>query len=374
MKKILFYLLITFAAITITGCDDDDSFNAADVTPVEALYAPEDNAFFDLEAQSSAVFEWQAAKAADNGVVLYEVAFDLADGDFSNPIFVMPSDGNGFQNTLTIPFTELNRIAGFAGIQPENTGKLKWTVHSSKGINVKKSDVFRTFELERPGGFPTPDQLFLTGDATEGGTDLSMAVPFKKTGSDNFEIYTSLKPGSYQIITRTSGTPEVFHVEDNKLKADGETTITDSENIYRLRLDFSDGSVSISTIDKVELWFPTFGEFQFTFDYAGNGTWEALNEHIEFNEVSYGREERYKFRFTVTTAGNTAEEWYGSTNADNQRPTSDSPESYFYMVPAPSDEYTNTFKFATEVDMADVNITILFNADVEEYVHKIEIL
>lgn len=374
MKTKLFCLFIACAAIMLISCDDDDSFNAADVSPVQALYTPGDNDFFDLGAQSSAVFEWQTARTADNGVVLYEVAFDVEDGDFSDPIFVMPSDGNGFQNTLTLPFTQLNRIAGFAGIQPENTGKLKWTVLSSKGVNVKKSEVFRTFEVERPGGFATPDQLFLTGDATEAGTDLSMAIPFKKTGSDNFEIYTSLKPGSYKLVTRNSGTPEIFFVADNKLQADGETTITDSEKIYRLRVDFSDGSVNISTIDNVELWFPTYGEFPFAFDYAGNGTWEALNEHIEFKEVSYGREERYKFRFTVTTDGNTLEEWYGSSNTDNQKPTGDSPDSYFYMVPAPSDEYSNTFKFAIEVDRSDVNISIFFNADVEEYTHQIDVI
>jgi hypothetical protein len=51
----------------------------------------------------------------------------------------MPSDGNGLYNKLTISFKDLNKIADLAGIQPQETGKLKWTVMSSKGINVQKS-------------------------------------------------------------------------------------------------------------------------------------------------------------------------------------------------------------------------------------------
>lgn len=374
MKNIYTKLLIMLTLVLAVSCSDDDSLSNTNVTPVGALYAPENNKFFNLGAQSTALFEWEASKSEDNGVVLYDVVFDKEDGDFSNPVYVMPSDGKGFQRTLNLPFGELNRIAGMAGIPSEGIGKLKWTVNASKGINIQSTDVFGVIEVERPGGFPTPDELFITGSATETGDDLASAYGLKKIGATKFEIYTSLKEGEYQFATRKNGTPELYSITESKLKENGTTAYSGEEGVYRIRLDFSDGSVEMTEVEKVELWFPPQSSFLFEFVYAGNGTWEALNKPIIFKEESWGRDERYKFRFTLSDGTQSVEEWYGSTNADNQRPTADSPEAYWYMVPAPSDDWSNCFKFADQVDGSNVDIQIIYNTSVSDYTHTITVL
>ncbi|MFD2826765.1 SusE domain-containing protein [Leeuwenhoekiella polynyae] len=378
MKSAIGKILVVFALfLGLVSCEDDDSLNIAEVSEVEALYSPENNVFYNLGAQSAAIFEWQASKSADNGVVLYDVVFDEEGGDFSEPLYVTPSDGQGFSNKLNLSFTRLNEIATMAGIASESTGKLQWTVWSSKGLNVKQSSEIRTIEVERPAGFPTPDELFLTGAASEGGEDLAAAMPFVKTGATTYEIYTKLKPGTYKMVTRNSGEPESFYIDsESKLKKDGETTFSGTEAVYRIRLDFSDGTTSMATIDKVELWFPPNGDYLFSLDYAGNGTWEALDKYIEFKEETWGRDERYKFKFTVTTESGTLEEWYGSVNVDNsQAPTLDTADSFYYMVPqSPGEDYNYTFKFRQEVDMANVDLKIYFNADVPEYTHEITVL
>ena len=376
MKNIITKMtaLIAFVA-AFTACDDDESLNVAEVSEVEALYTPENNKFLNLGAKSDIVFEWQASKSGDNGVVMYEVVFDEEGGDFSDPLYVIPSNGRGFNNKLNMEISKLNEIAGMAGIAAEETGKLQWTVWSSKGLNIKKASEINTIEVERPAGFPTPDELFITGTATEGGEDLSAAQSFVKTGLNTFEIYTKLKPGSYQFVTRNAGEPENFYIgTDDKLKKDGETTFTETEAVYRIRMDFSDGTTSMATIDKVELWFPPRGEYMFSFDYAGNGTWEVQDGFVEFKQESWGRDERYKFRFTVTTDGNTEEEWYGSTNRDNNQPNQNTPDSFYNMVLKEYSYWDYTFKFRSEVDMSNVNIQIFFNADVPEYTHEITVL
>lgn len=374
MKNLISKLFFIAAALVAVGCETDDSLSHTEVSPVEALYSPEDNTFYNLGAQSSAVFEWQAARAEDNGVVMYEVAFDEEGGDFSEPIYVIPSDGKGLQRTLNLSFTVLNQIAGMAGIEPENTGKLQWTVWSSKGINVEKSNLIRTIEVERPGGFPTPDELFITGTATEAGDDLASAIPMKKTGATTFEVYTSLSEGEYQLATRNTGTPETYFIEGEKLKAEGTTTYSGEEKVYRIKVDFSDGSVELTEIQKLELWFAPNGEFLFELPYAGNGTWLADDEFIEFRQESWGRDERYKFKFTVVKNGETQEEWFGSTNADNSRPDANTSPAYWYMVPVTNDHWANTFKFATEVDMSTVDIEVIFNTEVPEYIHNVTIV
>jgi hypothetical protein len=61
-------------------------------------------------------------------------------------------------------------------------------------------------------------------------------------------------------------------------------------------------------------------------------------------------------------AGNGASdsyEWYGSSNGDNQEPTSSTPPAYFYLVPVTSDQWNNCYKFVTStMNNHLVNITV----------------
>lgn len=374
MKSTYLQIVVVAILALFSSCDDDNELTSTNVSSVETLYAPEDNKFYDLGAQSSAVFEWQHAKAEDNGVVLYDVAFDLESGDFSNPIYVISSDGKGFQNVLNLSFTELNKIAEMAGIQAKNIGKLKWTVFSSKGFNLQQSSISRTIEVERPAGFPTPDELFITGSATEAGDAIENAMPLKKTGATTYEIYTSLKPGDYHFVTRKEGTPEVYFINEANLEMDDSTIYSDTEKVFRIRIDFSDASVKIVEVEKTELWFPPLGEYLYDFSYIGNGTWRAANVIVEFKQESWGRDERYKFKFTVNDEGNSVEEWYGSTNGDNQRPNDGTGSEYWYMVPVTNDYWANSFKFDGNADGANTNIDIIFSATVSNYTHSVTIL
>lgn len=372
MKNILYNILgVLTVLVSIFSCQEDTELHT-EVTPVNSLYAPENNAYMNLGAQSSAVFEWEAAKAADNGVVLYEVVFDIESGDFSDPLYLLSADGRGLQRRLTLPFSELNKIAQMAGIQPEGVGKLQWSVQSSKGVNVQPLMEIRTIEVARPAGFPSPDELFLVGSATEAGDELSEAILMKKTSTNTFEAYTTLKSGAYHFASRNTGEPDTFYIDGDKLRADGETEYSGDEKVYRIRVDFSNGTTEISEISKVELWFAPNDVFLTDLPYSSNGTWLVEDFPIEFRQEDWGRDERYKFRFTTLDAeGNTVEEWFGSTNGDNQRPTESTGPAYWYMVPVSDDRWSNSFKFASEVDNATSDISVIFNAEVSNYTHTI---
>ena len=374
MKNNLYKILGVLTVLAgMFSCQEDTELHN-EVTPVNSLYAPENNAYMNLGAQSSAIFEWEAAKAADNGVVLYEVVFDVENGDFSDPLYLIPSDGRGLQRRLTLPFSELNKIAQMAGVQPEGVGKLQWSVQSSKGINVQPLMEIRTIEVARPAGFPSPDELFLVGSATEAGDELSEAILMKKTSSNTFEAYTSLKSGAYHFASRNSGEPDTFYIDGEKLRADGETEYSGDEKVYRIRVDFSNGTTEINEISKVELWFAPNDVFLTDLPYASNGTWTVEDFPIEFRQESWGRDERYKFRFTtLDSEGNSSSEWFGSTNGDNQRPTESTGPAYWYMVPVSDDRWSNSFKFATEVDNANPDISVVFNAEVSNYTHTVTV-
>ncbi|HLN74354.1 MAG TPA: SusE domain-containing protein, partial [Prolixibacteraceae bacterium] len=174
MKSLLIkFSIIASMLLAFVACSDDEDLKDTNVTPVNSLYEPTNAKSVVLQSSASAslYFEWEPAKAADGGMVLYEVAFDKEGGDFSAPIYKMASDNNGGYNHATISHKQLNKIAGMAGIESSETGKLIWTVFSSKGINDIQAKEVRTIELTRLAGFAdVPVDVYVTGEGSEGGT------------------------------------------------------------------------------------------------------------------------------------------------------------------------------------------------------------
>ena len=142
-------LVFAFAA-----CSSDGEVRDLGVTAVKTLYEPDNGKSIVLQASASATlyFEWEPARAEDGGSVLYEIVFDKADGDFSDPLFITTADNNGGNNRATITHKQLNQIAAMAGVESSQQGTLKWTVFSSKGINPVKAEQERTLTLTRLAG------------------------------------------------------------------------------------------------------------------------------------------------------------------------------------------------------------------------------
>lgn len=374
MKKSILSWSTTIAMATLFmfGCDSDDSINTT-ITPVNALFAPSDNLFVKLAptTEASVVFEWEQSKAADGTLVLYEVAFDKESGDFSSPVYKIVSDSKGLENFLTLSHKDLNKIANLAGIPSLSTGKLQWTVLASKGVNVKKSDAVRTIEVERPVGFAEiPADLYITGDATESGVDLANAIKFKQTASGVFELYTSLKSGTYELVDRLQETRKTFSLDGTVITESGTSTVIGDEKVYRIRLDFNNAAANVVEVTKTELWFAPNGEFWFDLPYAGNGIWQASDVSIVFREEDWGRDERYKFRFTINDGGVEKFEWFGSTNSDNSRPTSTTPPAFWYMVPVNDSHWDFCYKFDGEADNSNADVKIIFQA-ATPYTHEV---
>ncbi len=370
-------LAVIFAFLLIIGCKKEKSLDHTQVTEVSTLFTPENNNFLKLQPLSgTAVFEWAQAKAEDSGVVLYEVVFDEEDGDFSKPLYSVSSDGNGLYSKLTFAFKDLNRIAEMAGIQPSAAGKIKWTVWSSKGINVKKSAVVNMLEIERPEGFSSiPADLFLTGAATEGNADLSKAVHFKQIAPGSFELYTSLKAGTYSFAERNSGSPKMYSLSGtNKLIEGGTTTVTGEARPYRMVVDFNAASVTLTQIVSVGLWFAPDNKILFELPYKTNGQWEVKGAPIVFKQESWGRDERYKFRLTVKdAAGAQSTEDFGSSNRDNNRPDASTASSYWHLKSVPTSQWDYCYKFNGNADNKNVDVLLDFSAAATAYTHTVTV-
>ena len=265
-------------------------------------------------------FEWQPTKAEDGSLVMYEVAFINQGGNFDQPLYVIPSDNRGVNPSLSLTHGQLNQLAALAGADFFETANLEWTVLASKGWNVVKAAETRTLSLERPSGFAViPSDVYITGSATEGGTDLAQAVKMKQLEPGVFEVFTKLVPGEYQIVDGKTGTPTTYSLEPDgnmmRIKLGG-TTENATEQVAWIRINFNDINAQIAEVKKMELWYSWDQEFWFDMPYVGNGTWRKEDHTVEMSEVPWGREERHKYRMTYNTGGEDQFHWLNSTFSD----------------------------------------------------------
>ncbi|RFM37065.1 SusE domain-containing protein [Chitinophaga silvisoli] len=373
--KTYFLHILAIMSLLAASCKKDDYKLNTNMKPVPALSAPVDDKYIKLQPTTSAsvAFEWEQARAEDGSLVLYEVVFDKESGDFSAPLATISSDGGGVNNKLTLSHKDLNTIAAKAGIASLATGKLKWTVNASKGYNIQKAAETRTIEVERPNGFAEiPVDVYLTGSATEAGDNLAAAMKLKSTSAGVFEIYTSLKNGTYHFTDRNTGTPTTFYIDGGAVKQDGEGTQTAGTKVYRLQLDFNNAAATVTEITGMGLWFAPENKIMYPLDYVSNGVWSFKNQLINFHQESWGRDERYKFRLSVTAAdGTTGYEWWGSSNADNSRPTSATPLSFWELhLITNSDQYNYCFKFSSDVDTKNCDVNVYFSPE-KTYTHEV---
>ena len=332
--KITVIISLFFA---FNSCSSDGEVRNLGVTAVKTFYEPDNGKAVVLQPSASAslYFEWEPAKAEDSGAVLYEVAFDKADGNFSNPVFITASDNNGGTNHATITHKQLNRIAAMAGVESSAVGTLKWTVFSSKGINPMKASQERTLTLTRLAGFADiPNQLYITGEGTEAGADLANALIMKKLGDGEFEIFTKLTAGkTFKFVSAATGTPTEYSLRGEQVVEGGTSTLPNT-GIYKYYLDFNIGSFTMKEVTKVNL-FLNWSQRKIELPYKGFGVWELLGHEITGLEGSNNTDDRYKFRME-SSDGET--EWRAPNN--DSKPTGN--EAYYYMVERTNvDQWTN---------------------------------
>jgi hypothetical protein len=377
MKKsshpLLFLLLLVGL---LAGCKKDDKALDDTITPVSNYISPADNTFYRLDPPSNAAvtFEWSQARAADGTLVLYEVVFDKDGGDFTKPVYSTVSGTNGLDTKLVLSHGDLNKIANLAGIGSQSQGKLKWMVNASKGLNVVPASAARTMTVERPAGFSViPGNLYLSGSGTEGGATLSQALPFKRLSTGVFELYTKLSPGDVKIVDGTTGTPTNYYISGTKLLEGATTTNpTTTTGVYRMTLDFNNGSAVLTEIQSVGLWVAAQNKVTVTLPYVGKGLWEIDNTPIEFFQFNWGRDERYKFVFMEKDlAGTVKARQYGSTNVDNQPATTTTAAAYFNLVPVADDQWNNSFKFIGAADRKNVDLLVLMQP--AAYTHQVKV-
>lgn len=376
MKALLSKLsIIASLALAFVACDNMGETDSR-LAPTDKLIEPADGKSVVLEASPSAAvyFEWNYSPVETSGTAVYQIAFDKADGDFSKPVYLASSSNNGLDNHISITHKQLNKIAGMIGIKPSDTGSFKWTVFTSKGTNAVKAAQENTITVTRLAGFADiPVDVFVTGEASEGGTDLSKAHKMKAVANGEFEVYTKLVAGKpFNFTDGTTGTPRQFYTANGLVKENGTSTV-ETDGVYRITLDFNTGACTYTLVTRIGFFFCPEDKILFDLPYVGYGVFQA-KETVTFKQESWGRDERYKFRMFVKEDGGKAEvaEWEWATlNQTDARPTPTSPDSYYYLQLLTSkSQWDNKWKLMGDFDGVPATYTIYLTAD-QPYTHSI---
>ncbi|MGN6511426.1 MAG: SusE domain-containing protein [Chitinophaga sp.] len=373
--KICSMLAAVMAIGAFSACEKEKTINS-NISTVKELYYPEVGKYLKLQPATSAVlnFEWSPARAEDGSLVMYEVAFDTLGGDFQRPVYTVASNGNGVQNSLSLSHKVLNSIASKAGIQPSSSGSLQWTVIASKGLNEKRADSSRVIVVERPAGFTEiPANVFVTGAATEGGTDLANAKPMKMGADGVFEIFTRLQDGAFSFVDRNSGTPVTYSINGTRLQEGGQNEQTGSK-IYRIRLDFANAAAEMVEITEAGVFASAYNTTIGKLTYAGDGTWTAENIAIAYYDFGSWKDDRFKFRFlTADAAGTPGMMYYGSVNQSNSTPPdANTPEAYYSLVPVDNSQWDYTYKYPAGADGKSGDFTLHLNAE-KDYSYELTV-
>ena len=380
MNAILNKLLIVVSLIlAFTACKEEMGKLDSRLSPVKNLIEPANAKAIVLQPAVTAnlYFEWEACALESSGTALYQIAFDKTNGDFSNPVYVANSDNNGYKNSVTISHKQMNKIANMMGIGPSASGAFKWTVFSTKGLQTMKAEKENAITITRLAGFDDEDipiDVFVTGEASEGGTDLAKAHKMKAVAGGEFEVYTKLSGGKqFYFVNDTKGTPKKYSTANGLVLKEGTSTVP-ADGIYRITIDFTTGACTYTLVTRIGFFFSPSNAILFDLPYIGNGVFQAKNQKVTFKQESWGRDERYKFRmFVKENAGADAEkqlEW-ATLNQTDSRPTAVSPPSYYYLrLISNLSQWDNKWKLMADFDDVPATYTIYLQA-AQPYTHSI---
>lgn len=362
MKTIMtkFFIALSFL-ICMAGCKKSDmEYKDPKVSPVDQLYAPLDNQRVELSTQPDAhmLFQWSASHAQDGQLVSYEVDF-FKDADTAQPVYRIVSDNSGEELYANISHIDINKACAAAGIPTGETGTIYWSVSSWRGLSSAVCTERNKLVVKRLEGFEViPDNVYLTGAASETGDDLSKAILMQKTSDGKFEIYTKLKANEgYKFVDRVSGTPASYYINAAGKLAEAnneETSKVTDEGIYRITLDFTNKGTTITGIKKMGVFFCPSNAVILDLDYKGLGVWSGSTV-IHLKQESWGLDERYKFQMETTSG--TAQ--LGTKIDTDSPPNASSPASYYYVTLLDQiSQWDHKWKFDHALDGQNATITL----------------
>ena len=207
----------------------------------------------------------------------------------------------------------------------------------------------------------------MTGEASEGGNDISKAVQYNKLGEGIFEIFTRLQGGkTYKMASSQEADAKFFYIEDGEIKSGDGITTVEKDGIYRVKVDFSNKSVITKEIKSMGLWHCWDRNVLLDLPYIGNGVFEGTGTISPSNN-----DNRYKL---LMVYADDSELIWGTKNDTDVVPGANPDPSYFYIMEtndnAEAGQWDRKWKFNDGIIGNNTKVRVIFTG--EYYTHSIE--
>lgn len=297
MKNILKIFLIGFYLTLGWSCEEESNLQPEGDFELTAavITTPENEADIILDKENpdqNFSFAWEAATNTGDFIMTYKVLLDTMNSEaYDTPVLSLTAEEGGKGLTASAKASDIDEALAMAGYDMGATVDLTWVVEVTAGNTTMYSDQqvsITRFEPEEEvieEEIVIPTTLYLSGSATEAGTDLTQALAFTalpKAGggaSNKFEIYTQLTAGdTYSFHAAQDASADQFGgAEDGLLKTTTAITAAESGE-YRITVDFNTEKFELFKIDKMSVVGEPFnggwaGDVPLA--YKGLGIWEA---------------------------------------------------------------------------------------------------
>lgn len=287
MKKIQRLLFAFLAVSFMVSCEEEDNLDPVGeweltdpllLSSEEALMLDESNPTENID------FSWDPAVSSERYQVRYNLVIDtIGSENYSTPILSKPSRNGGRETTASFTASEIDLALSYAGFNAGTEADVEVAVVATS-IDKETRDV-QNFTIERFETEYKPQQLFLTGAATESGADLSQAISMRALNDANgnptyqFEAYTHLEAGqNFRFFSRQQLPSHMYGGSDGQIVKNGDPITIDESGEYRLTVDLEENTYDLVRIERLSIVgdvIPGGWEGDEALDYAGNGVWQG---------------------------------------------------------------------------------------------------
>jgi hypothetical protein len=368
MKKIFNTIIGVCIVGALVSCTENMTYKDGEVTASGGPAIPVNGYYLELQAGAGVAtsFSWLPGACEDGYPVQYEVLFfDQSAGGRE----VGRVDA-GLKTSVNISHKQLNSMASVAGIEPDRTGALYWTLSVSRGVNEAISAQRYAIDIKRLLGFSyIPPVLYLVGSATEGGANPANAVPFRTVGDGEYEIYTQFSAGEYLIVDDPQNPEHSYAIQGDQAVETTSPVAAPAAAIYRITMDFNVKAAIAEQITSVNHWFCTKSELT-PMEYLGRGLWALKDHYLDANDywvaVPPGsQDDRYHFRAKL--AGNVEECWGPVSSGEDGKPSSVDPANEYFQLKIYTigafDQWGPKFKYHASVCEQTVDIYVDMGAN-----------
>lgn len=264
MKKIIFNIFLLTALLIGWSCEEENNMEPVgnwDLSaPVPQTPAASANVVLDEAIPDEEInFEWLAAEATNRFLVQYTVYLvDASATDVSDPILVLNPGNSGKDLSVATTAEEID-YALWARCYPAGANaNVKWMV-KAKAIETETMGS-NAITIKRFANDPVVEQMFITGGATEAGTNVENATPMRALKNADgeltgvFDVYTRLTSGqTYSFRDKALETSRVYGGSNGTLTPCGAAITAPEDGVYRVRIDLNDNTYDLWLVDRWSL-------------------------------------------------------------------------------------------------------------------------